>query len=205
MRPCPKPLIVRLGTLCAAALLAAAALADEKVTSADAGAAGAEAAVWKKHAYSFQFMGFTSTYSCDGLADKLKLLLQLSGARADLKSEPGACSASLGHPDRFARATLVFYTLVPDAKANPGTGKDHAQGVWRPVAFAAHSPIDLLLGDCELVEQFSHEVLKKMFTVRNVIDNTTCIPHQESGSLIDLRFESFAPVPAAATATPPGG
>src|ERR1700687_1840669 len=26
------------------------------------------AASWQKHQYSFQYMGFTSTYSCDGLA-----------------------------------------------------------------------------------------------------------------------------------------
>jgi hypothetical protein len=29
------------------------------------------------------------------------------------------------------------------------------------------------------------------------VSSTTCIPHQESGSNIDLKFESFAPVPAA--------
>ena len=34
-----------------------------------------------------------------------------------------------------------------------------------------------------------------MFSTRNVINNTTCIPHQESGSNIDLRFESFTAPP----------
>jgi hypothetical protein len=201
MRPNPKVLLAWLGGLCATGLLAATAIADEKVKNADAHAPGPEPGVWKKHDYSFQYMGFTSTYSCDGLADKLKLLLLLSGARADAKAEPGACAGSFGHPDRFARARLVFYTLAPSVKG--GASKELGQGVWRPVAFAAHSPIDLLLGDCELVEQFSHDVLKKMFTIRNVVDKTTCIPHQESGSLIDLRFEAFVPVPAPADAVAP--
>ncbi len=52
---------------------------------ADAPSAG-EPGVWQKHQYSFAFMGFTSTYSCDGLADKLKLLLIAAGARHDVKS-----------------------------------------------------------------------------------------------------------------------
>jgi hypothetical protein len=30
-----------------------------------------------------------------------------------------------------------------------------------------------------------------MFTTRNVESHTTCIPHQLSGSVIDLKFESF--------------
>jgi hypothetical protein len=201
MRPYPKFLLAGLGGLCATGLLAAAPIADQKATSDDPSATGAEPGVWRKHEYSFQYMGFTSTYSCDGLADKLRLLVLLSGARADAKSLPGACSASLGQPDRFARATLVFYTLVLNGKG--AVSKDSGLGSWRPVAFAAHNPFDLLLGDCELVEQFSHDVLQKMYTTRNVVDRTTCIPHQESGSVIDLRFESFAPIPARADAVAP--
>ena len=58
-------------------------------------------------------MGFTTTYSCDGLADKLRMLLLAAGARADVKSQPGACAAPFGRPDKFARADLTFSTLAP--------------------------------------------------------------------------------------------
>ena len=201
MRPIPKLLIAGLAGLCATGPLAATAIADQKAPNADTAAADAEPGVWQKHEYSFQYMGFTSTYSCDGLADKLRLLVLLSGARADAKAQPGACAANLGQPDRFARATLVFYTLAPNVKG--AASKNSGLGRWRPVAIAAHNPHDLLLGDCELVEQFSHDVLQKMFTTRNVVDNTTCIPHQESGTVIDLRFESFAPIPARADTVAP--
>jgi hypothetical protein len=51
------------------------------------------------------------------------------------------------------------------------------------------------------VEQFRSNVLP-MFTTRNVEDHTTCVPHQDSGSLISLRFESFA-APPLASQTPP--
>lgn len=151
--------------------------------------------IWQSHKYSFQFMGFTSTYSCDGLADKLRVLLLAAGARSDVKSQPGACASPFGRPDKFARADLVFATLAPVAGNFLPDGKP-VYGRWRSVTFTSRSPPELQLGDCEVVEQFRSQVLP-MFATRNVVSNTTCIPNQESGSVIDLRFEVFAPLPAA--------
>jgi hypothetical protein len=181
--------------LAGALLLSTASLADE---SAPRGGPG----TWQSHKYTFQFMGFTSTYSCDGLADKLRIVLLAAGARSDVKSIPGACASGFGRPDKFARADLTFYTLTP---GDPGTAAGAGvQGVWRPVVFAARQPQQLALGDCELMEQFRQQVLP-MFTTRNVVSNTTCIPHQESGSNIDLKFESFTAVPGKRHATAGSG
>jgi hypothetical protein len=164
-----------------------------------------ERGVWQKHEYSFVFMGFTSTYSCDGLADKLQLLLTAAGARHDSKSQAGACANGFGRPDKFARANLTFYTLAPSGTDIP-SGTKPVDGVWRPVSIADRSPRELLTGDCELVEQFRDSVLP-MFTTRTVEDHTTCVPHQNSGSVIALRFESFTAAPRAPRAPPeqPGG
>ncbi len=161
---------------------------------ADDGTSTSSPGTWVSHKYSFQFMGFTSTYSCDGLADKLKTLLLAAGARSDVKSQPGACASGFGRPDKFARADLTFFTLAP-AQADMAPDAKTVNGVWRAVTFTSLSPRNLRVGDCELVEQFRSQVLP-MFTTRNVVSNTTCIPHQESGSNIDLKFEAFAPVPA---------
>jgi hypothetical protein len=155
-----------------------------------------QAAVWQEHRYSFAFLGFTSTYSCDGLADKLKILLLAAGARPDVKSEPGACASTFGRPDKFARADLTFYTLAPaDSAAATGgalaAGAAPVDGAWHEVAFASHRPRELATGDCELVEQFKSNVLP-LFTTRNVEAHTTCIPHQDSGSVIDLKFEALS-------------
>lgn len=157
-------------------------------------AALADEGTWQKHQYSFQFMGFTTTYSCDGLAGKLKTLLIAAGARRDAKSWPGACSRGFGSPDKFAQATLTFYTLAP-AGADKTDDAPRVPGAWRAVAFAARSPRELALGDCELVEQFRNQVLP-MFAARNIDDHTTCVPHQESGTVINLNFETFAAVSA---------
>jgi hypothetical protein len=171
--------------LAGALLLSTASLADDSAPSGGPG-------TWQSHKYTFQFMGFTSTYSCDGLADKLRIVLLAAGARPDVKSMPGACASGFGRPDKFARADLTFYTLTP-ADSGTATGGG-VQGVWRPVTFAARQPQQLALGDCELMEQFRQQVLP-MFTTRNLVSNTTCIPHQESGSNIDLKFDSFTAVP----------
>jgi hypothetical protein len=176
----------------AAAAVSAATLLVCGAALADGSAAATQPGSWQSHKYTFQFLGFTSTYSCDGLADKLRTLLLAAGARADVKSQPGACASGFGRPDKFARADLTFYTLTPtDA---PADGKS-VNGVWRAVAFATNSPRELGLGDCELVEQFRDRVLP-MFTTRNVVSNTTCVPYQFSGSSIDLKFDAFAAVPA---------
>jgi len=148
--------------------------------------------VWQKQQYSFVYMGFTSTYSCDGLAHKLKLLLIAAGARADAKALPGGCASGYGQVDKFARADLTFYTLVPVANAPPSAATDRVGGLWRPVVLSRLSPRELELGDCELVEQFKSNVLPK-FTTRSVVGQTTCVPNQLSGSSFYLTFESFAP------------
>jgi hypothetical protein len=161
--------------------------------------------LWQKQEYSFVFMGFTSTYSCDGLADKLKLLLIAAGARADAKAYPIGCASGLGRVDKLARADLKFYTLVPAAEAPATAEGPPVGGTWRTVELSRRSPRELDLGDCELVEQFKSNVLPK-FTTRNIVDQTTCVPHQLSGTSFNLAFESFtalAPNPKLATAKQP--
>ena len=170
------------------------ALLGSRTSLADPPSAG-QPGVWQKHEYSFTFLGFTSTYSCDGLATKLRLLLIASGARHDAKARPGACASGFGRPDKFARADLTFYTLVPGqtdaASAATPIGAAPVDGIWRPVALADRSPRELATGDCELVDQFRTAVLP-MFTTRNIDNHTTCVPHQLSGSVIDLKFESLS-------------
>jgi hypothetical protein len=161
------------------------------VTTFAAGTAAADPqpGVWQEHDYNFQYLGFTTTYSCDGLASKLKVLLIASGARTDATSTSSGCSRGYGIPDKFARARLVFYTLVPAVNGENATAP--INGVWRSVTFADLSPREVRLGDCELVEQFRDKVLP-LFTTRNVENRMTCVPNQVSGSVLNLKFEAFA-------------
>ena len=149
-------------------------------------APAAEPGSWQQHDIQFRYMGFTSIYSCDGLADRMKELLVLAGARADATSRASGCTEMTG-PDLMAGARLRFSTVAGDPKAEAPSGT-----VWRKVRFANGTPRDLQSGECELVEQFRDEVLKKAFTTRNLKSRTSCFPHQ-ANQRFDIEFEVLVP------------
>jgi hypothetical protein len=156
--------------------------------------------VWQKHEYELHYMGFTSTYSCDGLEGQLRLLLKAAGARDDVQVSSAPCDRPDGHPTRFAAANMTFYTLVP-ASGGSGApaGAATTPAMWRTVKLADHSPSQLESGDCELVEEFRDQILP-MFTTRNVVDNMSCVPHDEHIGQLRLSFDvlTSAPVTPAA-------
>jgi hypothetical protein len=160
-------------------------------SAADAAPAGTQPGVWQTHQSDFWFMGFTSTYSCEGLADKLSLLLKLTGARSDSKVAP-VCPGSFDRPDKFAQAKLSFASLQPPAAANAAAT---VPGVWRHVAWMPHRPFQLDGSDCELMEQFRDKILP-MFATRNLNNQIACVPHQDTGDHWSLSFDVFAPVSA---------
>lgn len=147
------------------------------------------AATWQKHEYRFVAMSFTSTYSCDGLADKLKVLLLAAGARKDVKSTADGCPNGFGRPDRLASASVTFYTLSPVSP--DATADKPVDGAWRTVTLRPRLPRELGVGDCEIIEQFRDHLLP-MFTTRNLEQNIACVPHQQSGSIFNLSFEVLA-------------
>jgi hypothetical protein len=186
-----------------ALLLAALALPGLSLANpagAEPAAPGAEPGVWQDHKIELHYMGFTTTYSCDGLQSKLELLLRQLGARADAKVSTYGCDRGFGQPSRFVSATLRFATLQPvDAAAAPATPRPTAaplNGDWRNVELAPNRPFDLRDGDCELIEQFSYKVLP-LFSTRELQNRTTCVPHQDTGGPFDLQLQVFAPLPAA--------
>jgi hypothetical protein len=163
--------------------LGAPALAE--AASNDSGSLG----TWQAHKYEFHFMGVTSTYSCDGLGDKLQLLLRLTGARGDMHVAP-LCARGFGVPDKLAEATIIFSSLQPAADGSSTGAGSTVSGVWRHVELSTDRPRELRDGDCELMEQFRDSVLP-MFATRNVQTRGECIPNQASG-FFSLQFDVFA-------------
>src|SRR5579863_2263750 len=64
------------------------------------GSPDGEPGVWQEHQVDFPYLGFTSHYSCDGLQDKLQLLLRQLGARSDAKVLSYGCDRGFGVPSR---------------------------------------------------------------------------------------------------------
>jgi hypothetical protein len=166
---------------------------DETPAASDSTAAPG---TWVDHEYRFPSMTFTSTYSCNGLIDKVRLLLKTSGAR--VKSVQPLCSNGYGMPDRLAQVDIHFSTLQPASGTANGSASASSTGVWKRVQLSPNRPYDLGLGDCELVDRF-RAVLLPMFAARDVQNNLRCIPHQLT-TPFGLSFEVFAPASAAAAA-----
>jgi hypothetical protein len=168
-------------TVVVIALLAPTAGAGER--------AAPVAGVWTRHELVYEQIGFTSIYSCDGLAAKVRALLRASGARQDLAVTPKDCAIE---PTPFARVQMVFSSLAPTGRSGAGADANRRQlGSWRRVWLTPGSPRELTAGDCELVERLRDQVLP-LLTTRNVVDRVHCVPHQLAGSVVDLRFEVFA-------------
>ena len=162
--------------------------------------------LWQTHELDFQFMGFTATYSCDGLADSLQLILDTIGVQKGSKVSP-LCVRPFGTPDRLASAKLKFASLRPLEAGAAGSTPAEAQvpGIWRHIHLSIRKPYGLSDGDCELVEQFADKILP-LFATRNIERRITCVPYQQSGSNYNLSFDAFVPAPvAAAGAKAPAG
>jgi hypothetical protein len=156
---------------------------------------------WQKHDDTFSFAGFTTHYSCVGLESKLKLLLGMVGARPDFKVY-GTCADALGAPSEIQVVRMTFYTLAPPGSAAPVSRlgvrstatTEPGRGEWRAIDWTATRPRELTSGDCELVEQFEHEILP-VFTTRGVESHMACVPNQANLSGIRLKFEVLAALP----------
>jgi hypothetical protein len=188
-----------------AMLLCGPALADTPDSSA-----GGVSAVWTPKQVRFVYMGFTAKFSCDGLADRVREVLLLLGARKDLQVNPTPCAAPYGRPDPFPGVTIKMNVLEPASDKNGKSDNATAETVpahWKRVdvnSALARDPL-WVAGQCELLEQIKQSILPQ-FATRNVQYQSTCVPHQLSVGGTQLRTEVLmadaqdAKAPAAAPA-----
>jgi hypothetical protein len=134
-------------------------------------------AVWTPKELRFVYMGFTSHYSCDGLADKMRVILLQLGARPDLKIRAMPCSGSLGKPTEFPGVTVNMQVLTPWDATSANATVTPVPAHWRLVELSTDRDPLREAGDCELVEQVKAHVLP-LFTARNIDYRSTCVPHQ---------------------------
>lgn len=134
------------------------------------------AAVWTPKEVNFVYMGFTTTYSCDGLRDAVRnMLLQLGARKDDLKVNEQPCSGDPTRPNPFPGVRIKMSVLTP-APSAPSTGET-VQAQWKTVTLPYRETMLNAAGQCELLEQFKHTILPA-FTTRNVDLRASCVPHQ---------------------------
>jgi hypothetical protein len=158
-------------------------------TSASAWPASTEspqAAAWKTHELTFNYVGFTTHYSCEGLRDKVEQALITLGARPDLTVTTGACTRE-GRPEPFPSVRIKMSALT--SAAAPASS-DRVEADWKTVRLGGIGKLDS--GDCELAEQIRSEILP-LFTTRNLKGRFTCVPHQEPAGNIELTLDVLVP------------
>jgi len=143
------------------------------------------AAVWKFQKMDFHYFGRTSRYSCDGMSDKVRALLTRMGARRDMKLLTYGCEyGRIRLEGMNPGLSLEFWAPFPAAadKAAPGANSNVIDARYESFAFQQDVFRGLDIGDCELVEEFAHQILSK-FATRAVAQNIACVPYQhEAGS-----------------------
>jgi hypothetical protein len=161
----------------------AAAAAVSTLIAAVPGLAAAQdgvSAVWVPKHIQFVYQGFTTHYSCDGLQDRIRGMLEKLGAH-DLKVRQFGCVRPSG-PTLFPGVQVDMRVLVPASSADAAKVKDKdassaVQATWRNVVVMPENASYNEQGDCELIEQFKRDFLP-LFATRNVQYGSTCVPHQ---------------------------
>jgi hypothetical protein len=205
MRSANRTVAVRAaGAAVLAFLLSGAVLAATPKSSQPAqGSEPQGYAVWTPKQLRFVYQGFTSKYSCDGLAEKIRGVLLKLGARKDLQVAPTPCSGGLGTPTPFPGVTIRMHVLETASGKEYDPAAPPVPAHWKSVSLTSSGdPIDAA-GDCELVEQIKQRILP-LFTTRNVNYSSNCIPYQLSvggtrltADVLVAAREGAAPAPAA--------
>jgi len=162
--------------LTAASVLACASAWANPQSEPSAGSDRESAAVWVLKELHFDYRGFTTQYSCDGLRERMRNVLLELGARPDLQVRGYGCTQLVG-PDPFAGVSITMNVLQPAAK--PGGQTVPAR--WKTVDVLATEPNDHdpvgAAADCELIAEIRQKVLP-LFATRTVDYRSTCEAHK---------------------------
>lgn len=198
----PAPPAVCLSLTVMASHAVAAGTSAAPVGAAPTPAAGNPlAAVWKEQHVDFFYMGRTARYSCEGLRDKVRAMLLDLGARRDVKITALGCADAgrAGVNSIASRLSIVFSApALPDPADKPAHEGDLAATDARFETFtiAGDAFRNMGVGDCELVEEFTHQILPKLVT-RDLKRDIACVPYQQSGSRFQVKGEILRSLPRA--------
>ncbi len=147
------------------------------VVACGAAAAGsAQPATWTQRKIDFTYQGFTTHYPCDGLLDKVRVVLLELGARKEgLSLHESGCIKAIGGPEPFPGVVGTFYALQPAEPGGSSSGVIAAH--WQTVSVRLGRSEFVAAGECELIEQVKERILP-LFNTRNVKFQTNCVPHQ---------------------------
>lgn len=180
---------------------AAAAATFLAAVPALAAAQDSVTAVWVPKHIEFIYQGFTTHYSCGGLQDQIRDMLQKLGAQ-NLKVLQMGCVRPEG-PTVFPGVNVTMSVLVPASSAEASKAKSSGpplQAQWKKVVLMPVNSGYNEEGNCELIEQFKQQFLP-LFTTRKIDYGSSCVPYQLTLGT-HLSAEVLVPPPKVASSTP---
>ncbi|MGB6488054.1 MAG: hypothetical protein WBE91_14335 [Steroidobacteraceae bacterium] len=180
---------------------AAAAATFLAAVPALAAAQDSVTAVWVPKHIEFIYQGFTTHYSCGGLQDQIRDMLQKLGAQ-NLKVLQMGCVRPEG-PTVFPGVNVTMSVLVPSSSAEASKAKSSGppvQAQWKKVVLMPVNSGYNEEGNCELIEQFKQQFLP-LFTTRKIDYGSSCVPYQLTLGT-HLSAEVLVPPPKVASSTP---
>ena len=139
--------------------------------------------VWKMQKARFDYQGFTTRYSCDGLRDKIRQVLRDLGARKDFTVTASNCGN--GGPVPFPSVDIALATI------KRADGPASIDAIWKEVDLSGVGKLQG--GDCELAEQIVQKILP-LFEVRKAHMNAVCDPHQLPTGAFSLTLEVLSTI-----------
>jgi hypothetical protein len=204
----------RLGALVLLGLVAGSTARAEVGSTA---AAPPVQAVWVEHDVNFTYVGRTTYYSCDGLRDKVRYILEQVGARKkDLKVNVGCFNTSGVEFMPHVRIHAVMPTpATPEVLAQlateapkreliarvkgSGEGTDAATAqfpaTWNRVVFDGGRNYRVADGDCELFEQMVREVFVPLGVRVAPETRLTCLHHDIATGAVLVKVDRLARLP----------
>ncbi len=125
---------------------------------------------WEAHQVKFNFFGYNSMYTCDGISAAVRSLLIAFGARDDARVE-ARCTGMVSEIEQ--RHTLLLAFAVPVIADSSEFKAETFPAEWREVRIGRNRPRGLGNADCELVEQFHAQVLTRL-RARNIKKKSRC-------------------------------
>lgn len=178
--------VALLGGLSCWSPLGCAAVENDAIPSIDV-VTGA----WQHHKVTFNYFGFTSLFTCNGLEEHVRQILLHIGARQDIKVTASGCPGTLDTPSSSAWVKADFYSLAPVAGAN---GSDIVKAHWTPLEVTPRRPNFMGDGDCELIQGMK-DLITKNFTLRDIEYRTSCFPHQLSMGGFAVKGQALRALP----------
>ena len=163
-----------------------------RVSAADVPNADTVSGAWQEHKVTFSYVGFTSSFTCDGLELHVRQILVHLGARQDAHVRASGCGGPYNTPTHSAWVDTDFHTLAPVADAAPGSVK----AVWAALEVTPRRPSFMGDGDCELIREMK-DLITQNFALRDVEYRTSCYPHTFAVDGFAVKGQSLQALPRA--------